>query len=454
MRPARSRKGTFPVLPGLLMLVSFTCHHCTAVLSIPEEQSGISGPCPYCGEVVTSPARQAVVQPPPPAVREMFLPKSERPVERTRKPWNGVELAQLTVTEEQTVRPVRPQRVALKMAAGLAIFAGGVLGTVKLWKPAQPVAEKKASPGIPPSAPKPRPPVLASAAEQLPPPAAEMPAPVAAPAALARNVSTAPSPTVTATVPPEEPGLFPVQTPEPKMTQIASMSVEEKEIRRVVTTSGPLTAPGTAIIRFFAAPNWQERLKYCLAPQKVKPLMEAYYKVHKDGPIVPEDIELTRMQPIEEDPGRHYFAFMVYFPGRAEGVPLSVEQTKTGCVIEWCSFVEGKDRVLAKFFSEPRKEPGTFRVSIRRGHYFEKDVPTQDKKVVFDISPPDRSETFKLWVDKDSEVWRKGLDGEKFGWNLIAMMVLTLQWEQTPDGVKYVRLVKVAGDSWHPEAVE
>lgn len=436
---------------GLLMLVSFTCHQCTAVLSIPEEQSGISGPCPYCGEVVTSPVRQAGVQSLPPPVREPVPVRSVR-----QKPEVGVNLARMARNGEKIVRPVRPLFVGLKVAAGLAVLGGGVLGTVNLWKPDARVPEKKTSPEIPlvRNVPGPRPAVLVSAMENLPPPSDHIPAPVAAPAAVARNVSTAPAPTVSVVVPPEEPGLFPVHTPEPKVTRIASMSVEEKEIRRVVPTGGPLAAPGSAIIRFFAAPNWQERLKYCLAPQKVKPLMESYYKVHQDGPIVPEDIEITRMMPVEGDPGRHYFAFMVYFPGRAEGVPLSVEETKTGCVIEWCSFVEGKDQVLAKFFSEWRKEPGTFRVTIRRGHYFETDVPAQERKVVFDVTPPDRSQTFKLWVDKDSEVWRKDLDGEKFGWNIIAMMVLTLQWEKTADGVKYVRLVKVAGDSWHPELVE
>ena len=39
----------------------------------------------------------------------------------------------------------------------------------------------------------------------------------------------------------------------------------------------------------------------------------------------------------------------------------------------------------------------------------------------------------------------------KFDWDTVAMMVVTLQWEKSADGVEYLRLREVAADSWHPE---
>lgn len=373
------------------------------------------------------------------------------------------------MTAEQTVLPARPRHTGLKVAACVGLFAGGVVGTVKLWDREKPgisnMPEQEDTPLV--TAPRPRPPVLASATERasLPPPANTVPAaPPPSPGAFARNVSTAsPRTTRVPVVPPPpvpQPTLFPeneagVQSRPAagpsRETVPARMSAEEKEIRRVVPASGALAVPGGALIHFFAAKNWQERLPYCLAADKVKPLMQAYYKVEKDGPMVPEDIELTRMEPVEDDPTRHYFAFMVYFPGRVAGVPLSVEETKAGCLVEWTSFAEGKDRVLEKFCSSYRKDPGTFRVLVRRGHYFEKDVPDQDGKLVLDVSPPDRSGPYKVWLDKEGVAAAQHFSARKFDWNTVAMMVVTLQWEKTAEGVEYIRLREVAADSWHPE---
>lgn len=36
-------------------LMTFECAHCGAVLSVPREKAGVSGPCPACGEWLVSP---------------------------------------------------------------------------------------------------------------------------------------------------------------------------------------------------------------------------------------------------------------------------------------------------------------------------------------------------------------------------------------------------------------
>jgi hypothetical protein len=128
-----------------------------------------------------------------------------------------------------------------------------------------------------------------------------------------------------------------------------------------------------------------------------------------------------------------------------------VEETKSGCLVEWASFTEGKDRVLADFYSGYRKETGTFRVLVRLAHYFEKDVPDQEKKVVCDILPPENSGPYKLWIDKNSAAYRQYFaTGERTDWRVSSMMVLTLQWEKSASGATWVRLQDVAADTWHP----
>ncbi len=430
--------------------VSFTCGACQATLSIPAEHAGISGPCPYCATVVTSPR-------PAPVIRPSSQNRQTMAPEQESRPWFEAQL----MTQEETVI-MRPRRIALKVAALAAVFVGGVAGLWKLWEPeakaesggitvreARPVARPFAEPTTP------RPEVLASAEEGLlPPPADKTPQPAVAPvpSAVAHNVSTGKPSTPGPVSPVISPGVkTPDASPPPAAVPSGPMSAEEKEIREVVPSSGHLEKPGTALIRFFAAKTWQERLKYCLAPEKVSKLMEAYYKEHADGPIVPEDMELTRMEPMEDDPKRHYYAFIIFMPGKEEGVPVSVEETKAGCLVEWSTFIEGKDGLLNKFYKAYQKGPQTFRVLVRRGHYFGDDVPNQDRRSVFDLSPPDGTGPYKLWIDKDSVAYSKHFaTGDRTRWEISSMMVVTLEWEKTETGATFVRLRDIVADTWHP----
>lgn len=361
------------------------------------------------------------------------------------------------MSQDETV-VMRPGRTGLLVAAGFVIFAGGVAGAWKLWEPVEnaaagnkPVKEARAaeSPPVKPSAPRPA--VLASASDDpLPPSADEMPQSKLTdiPGAVARNVSTTTvvtAPVAAVASPPQNRSLSSVSTAP------LSLSEDEEEIRRIVPASGHLEKPGAALIRFFSAKTWQERLKVSLAPEKVGKLMEAYYKEHADGPIVPEEIELTRLESMDEDPNRHYYAFLAFMPGKLDGIPVSVEETKSGCLVEWCTFIEAKDGLLEKFYAGYRKEAGLFRVLVRRGHYFDKDVPDQDKRIVFDVSPPDASGPYKMWLDKDSAAYKKYFaTGERTKWEISSMMVLSLRWEKAATGAEFVQLNEVVADTWHP----
>lgn len=454
-------------------LVSFTCGACEATLSIPVELAGISGPCPYCGTHVTSPRPGVIPIPEANLEPRPTTQPPEVPV-RLREDAPAGPRIERKARETTSDVPMRRHRSGLIAAAIVIVFVGGVAGAWRFWEAGE-SAPRNALPGMarpaPPPAVKPRPEVLVSASDEvpsddtIPPPSEEMPRPVLSPvpAAVARNVSTAKpaaasAAIVTAPAGPES-GLLPDIAPSTGGDSVlsaatgppAEISEAEKQIRGVVPHSGQLEKPGTALIRFLAAPNWQERLKYTLAPDKVKPYMQAHYRVHADGPVIPDDIELTRVEPVEDDPQRNYYAFIIYLPGQYGGVPISVEETKTGCLVEWCSFVEGKDRLLAEFYAGYRKEAGTFRVLARRAHYFEKDVPDQDRKVVYDVFPPESSGPYKMWIDLGSVVYsRHFAKGERADWRMSTMMVVTLQWEKTADGVEYVRLADVVADSWHP----
>lgn len=446
-------------------VVNFVCHGCEAMLSVPIEMAGISGPCPFCGAHVNSP--QAVMEctiPGDPGISDYGESKA-RPQSPAEEPGLSRFWLQphLVTPAPPRARPGR-RRPGMVIAASLVVFAGGVAGAWKLWEPPKPESATEKEPENVPARMQPvipRPEVLASAHDI--PSARDLPAPsdgipdVLPPAstAVARNLSTtasatAPVPAATST----EPGVksVPPETQNTTTQPAAKMSAAEKKIRKVIHAEGQLEKPGNALIRFFAATTWQERLRYSLCPEKVRPLMEQHYKTYAEGPIIPEDIELTRIEATEEDPNRKYYAFVVFLPDVEHGIPVSVEDTKNGCLVEWCSFIEAKDQMLSKFFKGGfRKEPGTFRVLVRRSHYFGDDVPAQEVKECLEVVGPDTAGPYHLWLDKSSVPYTKFfVKGERTRWDISSMMVLTCQWEKTSKGVEYVRLRDVVADSWHP----
>lgn len=420
--------------------VSFTCEACEAVLAVPLHLAGVTGPCPCCGTVLISPHSTALQTTGNDPFAETMSP-DELPAARAISPPPPV-----TLPDAEAAKRRRWSTGGL-VACSTVLFLASMGGAWYLWNSLTPKEVAKRSPAggaLLPGQPAPLPPraaVLAVAGpsadgagsrEELPP----------APGAVARDVSMPVSLPVTADTAVESGGSA--------GTARVPAGEAEKQIREAITLTGYLEKPGEAMVRFFAAGTWQERLKYTLSPEKMQPLMEAYYKVAQDGPIIPEDIKLARVEPVDDDPSRKYYAFKIYLPDRESPIPLSVEDTPAGCKVEWCSFIEGKDQLLEKFYHAWRKEPGTFRVLLERGHYFEKDVPDQSRKVFFRAYAPDRTTSFPLWLEKDSDAFKKYFaEPEQSHWGM-DMMVLRLQWERTKSGVEYVRIVSVVAENWHP----
>ncbi len=412
-------------------VINFLCPGCQASLSIPLEQAGVSGPCPLCATHVTSPPveERPAKQPP-----RKIIPAEE---EATGEP--RVWLEPHLVKEKRTGMAL--WGAAPYITVIILALTAGLAGAWKLWEPASGEKTVITVSPEPPSGPGPVAGPQVVAIDESPdapvPPGAEVPS--ARSAGVAANAAP--------------PAKTPVaESPKPGSDAAAGLSEEEKQIRKVIPMDGFLAKPGAALVHFLAAKTWQERLKYTLAPEKAKPLMEVYYKTQPDGPVVPEDIKLLRVEATEEDANRKYYGFLLYLPDVEYGIPVSVEDTKSGCLVEWCSFAETKDRLLEKFFAAFRKEPGTFRVLARRCHYFSDDVPEQDKKECLEVVAPDNTGPFTVWLDKKNPDHAKYFaKGERQSWDVSSPLVITCQWEKTDKGAEYVRLTNVLVDSWHPD---
>ena len=497
--------------------ISFNCPSCQTTLSVPVEMAGVTGPCPYCGVEVRSPevpppAGAVPVAEIPVAGPCVWTASAMAPpsagVSELQPPDSVPLMAAAT-----EARSGRGAIVAAVVVAGFA--AGGLFGWQEWQKRKAAPGSGKVAPAplaglSEPEAPAPRPAAEIPAAGSpdksgKAPTAAEQRAastvaavpvvpagmavekpggfpegPGADPAIAGGPVAepepdTMPTPAVAATPtaaesavapaeavppPPDANGADPTDKslwpdgvpPETKMA--APDAAVAARIADVIPKAGYLAKPAAALAAFLAAPNWQERLKHTLSPDKMRPLMETYYKAAKDGPIVPEAVEFTRAVPTEADPKRKYYAFVVFASGVEGAIPVSVEDTPKGCLVEWRSFVEGHDRLLEKFYGGYRAEPDEFRVLLRRTHYFEKDVPAQDQKLVFEIQPPTTNCAFYAWLDKSSNAYGKYFaSGERAGWDATSLVVVRLQWVREEGGVEWVRIADIVAEDWHPDSL-
>jgi hypothetical protein len=402
-------------------------------------------------------------------------------------------------------RPMsRPRKSTNVFMIGLAIiFIGGFLAAIGwlfrepllqlagLSAPAPsdaasiPVASSlpgAAAPSTPPPAPSPtkdeasapKSPVIAEA------PPAPRPSGGAAfdPAEISKNPSPAPAapalttpPDVTK-MPSEEPSMTikPLPAPAPLIEKKDSPLLEvvqatpAKNTATRLSTASPEASPASkeirlddvtpearpaadALMQFLKATSLQERLKHTLAAEPMRPIMERYYGVNPDGPILVDAIALVRHDPKPQIGGGAHAVFGLESKTWEYPVPVMLEQTDEGFKVDWLSFVEFKDRLLEKFLQGYQEGPARFHVGITRTHYFEDKVPNSSNKDAFRISPaPPNPFVATIFMDKDSDLARELRD--KIPWGAQVWAIVELEWNKLGN-LSWVSLSAVPQLNWY-----
>lgn len=160
-----------------------------------------------------------------------------------------------------------------------------------------------------------------------------------------------------------------------------------------------------AIKQFLTATTVEERLRFALRPDAMKPQMERYYQQISQAPVTVDRIEFVRMDPNPEIGSGRHCILNLESKDWEFSVPVMLEEEPDGFKVDWQSFVEFKDRMLEKFFQTCPKEPTRFHVGIQRVHYFEDGVPDLSGKDCFRVSPaPPNSFQGHVFLEKNSEL--------------------------------------------------
>ncbi len=230
----------------------------------------------------------------------------------------------------------------------------------------------------------------------------------------------------------------------PESNDVTTTS-EHKDLKLEVPDEAKPAAE--ALQNFLNAQTLQERLKYTLAPDAMKPIMDRYYSANPDGPIRVDAVGLVTYHPKPQIGGGAHAIFGVESKTWEFPVPVMLENTGGKFKVDWLSFVEFKDRLLEKFLHTYDEGPARFHVGITRTHYFEDKVPNSAGKEAFRISPaPPNPFLATVFVDKESTLGRDLRD--KIPWGAQVFAIVELEWMKLGNQA-WVQLSGVPQLNWY-----
>ena len=204
-----------------------------------------------------------------------------------------------------------------------------------------------------------------------------------------------------------------------------------------------------ALMAFLSSGSLDGKRPYILGiddPQ-ITALVERYYSQAEPGPIPVTSISLLRHDPNPEVGGGMQSVFMVASPDWTYPIPVMLQETKKGFKLDWIAFIEFKDNMLLKFVQAYRDNPSRFHVSIKRSHYFERDVPDLENKDCFIIQPPQEDFEVSVFVPKNTPLADKLR--RDLSWNTqFAYVLAEIQWRD--DGThQWIELTAVPQLNWY-----
>jgi hypothetical protein len=332
----------------------------------------------------------------------------------------------------------------------------------ELKEPPSPDAASTPQPAKPMLASEDEKPALSPLPEAAPPPAIPTPPPAqpAMAAALEDTVevrkptsqSSEPTPPASGT-PAAAPGAL-VEVPsknspamEDKSSEPISATAQANSIRLEEVTEEAKPA-AEALKNFLQAGSLQERLKYTLASDLMRPYMERYYANNPDGPILVDALALVRFDPKPQIGGGAHAVFGIESKVWEFPVPVMLEMSGGIFKVDWLSFVEFKDRLLEKFLQGFQDGAARFHVGMTRIHYFEDKVPNAStNKDAFRISsaPPNPFASV-VFVDRESDLGRELRD--KIPWGAQVWAIAELEWARL-GSQSWVNLTAVPQLNWY-----
>jgi hypothetical protein len=200
-----------------------------------------------------------------------------------------------------------------------------------------------------------------------------------------------------------------------------------------------------ALQQFLTAPSWEDRLKVVQGADLMRPLMQSYYASMPDGPLHVSKIGLIRHDKAPQT-GPPHCVFQIGGGDVKRPLPVMVEQSGEGWKVDWLTFTEFKDNLLARFMESPQEGPKRFHVLVRRTHYFDDNVPEVEKKICVEVQAPMPPFVGSVFAKKGTPV--ANILDRYLGWQVDqAAAVVELEWRREGDQ-QWVELTNLPQFNW------
>ena len=303
---------------------TFTCPECAALLRVPQNKAGISGPCPSCQNVISSPNKLKKN----PDVRDIET-KSDEPCEIIRKPLSSVEKRSTTKQEKEKIKNeiqnkkrVSPHNALVYTASIIIISLSSFVG-FKILTDEEKLVEKT----------------------QL-----------------------------------EKKGLI-GDTPNP----VDSLPINESTtIVEETTNEKPITidAAKISLEKFLSAETISDKARYILNAERLLPKIIEY---HENRPAFEES--LIDQKATNQNLDSQFRIFYVTTKKQKISFPVFLENTDRGWKVNWEAFIQYNDNSLGNFLQEFQQKGKNFYVKLERSHYFGSKIPELGSKICFKIDP-------------------------------------------------------------------
>ncbi|WP_322283369.1 hypothetical protein [Prosthecobacter sp.] len=195
---------------------------------------------------------------------------------------------------------------------------------------------------------------------------------------------------------------------------------------------------------FFEAADLNQKLAFARDPQRVRPLMENYYRSHPQNPL--EWKNLGWVLPVEEPGYRLGYAQAVF--ANAEPVSLIIEELEDGTFrVDWESSVRYGELDWEEFITTQPASPKLFRVIASKPQHSPPGETPQDSEVL-EIKHPDEDDVLYAYFDRKDPKFQSLLQQLQTGnWKDVPL-TLRLCYPGPAGSGKSVRIADVEGKGW------
>jgi hypothetical protein len=224
--------------------------------------------------------------------------------------------------------------------------------------------------------------------------------------------------------------------------------VEEPKPEQKPEPANVSAAAEATLQAFLEAPDWAARSAYVLFPEKVRGEMEAYSRVVPDGPTPFRSISVKQSH-LDEKTGNTLFVFFVKTEKFPDGIPVAIQETTNGWLVDWKAFVEFRDGLFQKFVTGPTDQTSRFHLIVSRLPPERAAKNDNEHFASFLLRSPLDPTPQTAYVKKSSGIFatfQAATDGDT-----PFAPILEITKSTTSDGKGYLQVVNLISTDWLPK---